>query len=183
MRAWLLVLALWAAAGPLGAHENEVNRATLVLRDKVHLSATLYISYSEALHLALAPQGSYKDFVLTYSAMDLPHFQAALLKAQSVFQGGTRLLRQEGGVLLLARWQWPEAAQVQRVLRERSMALMVGGHMHEAPLEIRAELSSDRPISALTVQFPPAFRQVLVVSYRPEQTMVDGKGTPLIRFP
>lgn len=183
MRAWPLALALLAAAGPGAAHENEVNRATLVLRDKVHLSATLFINYTEALHQALAPQGSYKDFVLTYSAMDAARFKAGLDKAQAAFKSGTRLARKEGGRLLLARWQWPDAVQVQRLLRERAMALMVGGHAHEAQQEIRAELHSERPISELTAQFPPAFGKVLVVSYRPEQTMIDGTSSPLIRFP
>lgn len=176
-----LLLALAAAASH--AHENEANRATLVLRDKGHLSAALYIQYSEALHQALAPQLSYPDFVMTYGAMDAPRFNASLAQAQAKFQAATRLVRQDGSVLTLTRWQWPAAAQVQRLLRERSMALMVGGHAHEPPQEITAELHSDKPIAAITAQFPPAFKQVLLVSYRPEQTVYDGTLPALVRFP
>ncbi len=176
-----LVLALLAASSH--AHDNEVNRATLVLRDKGHLSATLYINYTDALHQAIAPQMSDKDFVMTYGAMDAPRFQAALAKAQAVFQAGTRLTRQDGNVLTLLRWQWPAPEQVQRLLRERSMALMVGGHVHERQQEITAELNSDRPIAAITARFPQAFGQVLLVSYRPEQTVFDGKSAALVHFP
>jgi hypothetical protein len=65
----------------LFAHELQDNRATRVLRDEYHLSLTLFINYTDALFLALAPKRPFQEFLLVYSAMGqfAEEFQKALV--------------------------------------------------------------------------------------------------------
>ena len=183
MRPLLLVLLI----GICGAHELQDNRATLVLRDKNHVSVTLYVAYTDALHLAVMPQRPLASFLLMYSAMRPEDLERELLRAQSKLQSGTRMYLSPGpGVEVpLTNWVWPDVKQVQTLLQERIMAATVdpNGHSHEAPSEIRAEAVASREIGALTVKFPEEFQKVLVVSYRPNQVWVDTKAlSPEIRF-
>jgi len=169
------------------AHELQENRATLVLRDKNHVSVTLYIAYTDALHRAVAPQRPLASFLLMYSAMRPEDLQKELLRAQARLQSDTRIYLSPGpgAEVPLTNWVWPDVKQVQSLLQQRIMAATVdpNGHSHEPPSEIHAEAVSAREIAALTVKFPEAFQNVLVVSYRPNQVWVDTKAlSPEIRF-
>lgn len=171
--------------GSANAHGLEENRATLVLRDQNHVSVTLFITFSEALHRTLAPKRSFQEFVLTHSAMAPEDFKAALLKAQSKFQAETSVETADGHRLLLDRWRWPEAAAVQQVLRERAMQSIAtpNEHPYEEALEVRADLQAAKPIAPLRVSFPAAFQRVLVVSYQPKQVWVEPQSaSPEITF-
>lgn len=178
------VLALVWARGA-GAHDLQDNRATLVLRDGLHVSVTLYIAYADALHLALAPQMPPEEFLVAYSAMKPELLQKELFRAQTRFQSATRLYLATGKEIPLTNWIWPDARQVQAMLQQRIMQAMVdpAGHAHEEPLEIRADGNSREEITEVRVQFPEEFRKVLVVSYRPKQLWVEPKSwSPAIRF-
>ena len=183
-RTILTLAALWiAAAAP--AHELQDNRATLVLRDQTHVSVTLYLSYGEALHLALAPQRPMAEFLMVYSAMNPDALQRELNKAQARFQAGTRLYLAGGRELPLANWIFPGAKQVQTMLQQRIMQAIVdpGGHAHDEPIEIRADANSPEPVTSVRVQFPEEFQKVLVVAYRPSQLWVEPKSwSPAIKF-
>lgn len=180
MRRWLAVAMLAVAgmagmpAGTCHAHEMEANRATLVLRDGGHLALTLYLDYAAALHQALAPGRPFEEFMLTHATMPAAQFQQALDGVHRKFEQATRATLKTGPARVFRSWQWPQAAQVQQKLRERAMLLvrMPGGHSHEAPLEVRAELAAGEEIQSLHLQFPVEFRDVLVVSYRPAQVWV-----------
>src|SRR5579871_2475662 len=102
MMTGLLLLGLLAprAAG----HELQENRATLVLRERGHVSVTLYIAYTEALYQALAPQRPYAAFLLVYSAMKPEDLQKELLRAQARFQSGTRVYASTGKEIPLSNW-------------------------------------------------------------------------------
>ena len=80
----------FASACVLG-HELDENRATLALRDKTHISITLYLAYTDALHLALAPQQPMDEFLVTRSAMKPEELQRELLRAQAKFQAATHV--------------------------------------------------------------------------------------------
>ena len=167
-----LLLALDATA-----HELQDNRATLVLRDKTHLSVTLYVAYPEALHRALAPQRPLEAFLLVYSAMKPEDLERDLLRVQAKFQAAIRLSQASGGDIALTNWVWPDLKQVQAILQQRVMQLTVdpNRHAHEAPVEIRAEANARQEIAAVRIQFPDEFQKVLVVSYRPSQIWVEPK--------
>jgi len=170
-----------------GAHELQENRATLVLRDKTHVSVTLYIAFSDALYQVLLPQRPFAAFLMIYSAMKPDEMQKELLRVQTKFQAETRMYFSPGPgrEIPLTNWVWPDAKQVQSLLQQRMMAAMVdpSGHSHEAPSEIRADANAPHEITAVTMKLPDEFRQVLVVSYKPNQVLVDTKTlSPEIKF-
>lgn len=178
----MICLMLCGVAAP--AHELEDNRATLVLRDKTHVSVTLFVRYTEALHLALAPQQPYTAFLIVYSTMDSAAFEKELLRAQAKFQASIRILQAETQVTM-TNWLWPGAKQVQAMMQNQIMQATVdpGGHAHQETAEIRADAVAPKEISGVTMQFPDEFRRMLVVSYRPNQVWVDPKGAAVeIRF-
>jgi hypothetical protein len=167
------------------AHGLEENRATLVLRDQNHVSATLYITFSEALHRALSPELSFQEFVLAYAAMPPEVFEAALLKAQSQFEAEIRAETSDGRRLFFKRWTWPAAVAVQQTLRERAMRAIAAPneHAYETALEVRAELQATKAIESVRVSFPLAFQRVLVVSYKPNQVWVEPqRASSAIKF-
>lgn len=167
------------------AHELQDNRATLVLRDKTHLSLTLFIAYPEALHLALVPKRPFPEFLVMYSSMKPDDLQKELLRAQSKFQASTRLYLSPGGEVAFTNWIWPQPKQVQALLRQRVMQSMVdpNGHSHDAPLEIHADANAQKDIASVRIQFPDEFQKVLVVATRPSQFWVERQSlSPEIKF-
>ena len=180
MKRLLLLLVGIACA----AHELAENRATLVLRDRNHLSLTVYLSYPEALHQALLPQREFAAFLLIYSSMDPAQFEKELARAQKRFQAQIHVFAPEKEAAL-SGWVWPEAKTVQSMLRERVMRAMVDPniHAHEAPVELRAEAVAAQEITGARVQFPAEWQRVLVVWYRPSQQWVEGNTvSPVLRF-
>lgn len=178
------ILPLLAVALACPAHELVDNRATLVLRDRSHLSLTVYLSYPEALHQALLPLREFAAFLLIYSSMDPVKFEKELARAQKSFQAQLRVFVPEKEVVL-SGWSWPDAKAVQEILRQRVMRAMVDPnvHAHEPPMEVRAEAVAAQEIAGARVQFPAEWQRVLVVWYRPLQQWVEGKTlSPVLRF-
>jgi hypothetical protein len=174
-----LLLALSAAA-----HELQDNRANLILRDRTHLSVTLYLSYPEALHLALAPERQFMAFLLIYSAMKPEELQKELLRAQSRFQSTTHVYLPDKEAPLV-NWVWPDVKTVQAMLQQRVMQAMVDPnvHAHEAPVEVHADVNRAQEIQSVRVQFPQEWQKVLVVWFRPSQQWVEGKTlSPAMKF-
>jgi hypothetical protein len=185
MKKLIICILLGLVSKGLLAHELMENRVTLVLHDKIHLSATFYIGYSEALHRALAPDQKYSEFLIKYSAINPREFQQELLRAQSRLQAATKMYAKDGAALLFSNWRWPDAVQVQKMIREQAMQAIINAasHAHEQPMEIRADVSSGQEIQSVSIQFPDEFQKVLVVSYRPSQVWVERKSkSPLINF-
>jgi hypothetical protein len=174
MKIYLAALAmLWALTTSAVAHELQDNRATLVLRDRQHLSLTFFVDYPGVLRQVLAPQRSLQEFVMLYSAMPPQEFQAQLLQAQSKLAGSTALVQAGGKAAAITHWVWPAANAVQNLLQQRAMQAVVApdDHAHTVQMEIRAEAKSDNAngFSSVTLKLPPQFQQVLVVSYQPKQ--------------
>lgn len=171
-----------AATAPVRRfHEMQDNRATLVLRDALHVSVTLYINYLAALHRAMAPRRALTDFVLTYSAMPARQFAVEFAGAQKRLLAATSLQLADGTALALTHWTVPDAARVQALLQQQAMQAVVtpGAPLHEEPLELHADAVGTRAIRTLRVRFPAAFGKVLVVSYQPKQVWADPKAPPV----
>jgi hypothetical protein len=168
-----LVLFLMAMA--CAAHELADNRATLVLRDRNHLTLTVYLSYPEALHQVLLPQREFAAFLLIYSSMDAGQFEKQLARAQRRFQAQIHVFVPDHEATL-SGWSWPDAKTVQAMLRERVMRAMADPnvHAHEPPVELRAEAVAPQEVAAARVQFPREWQRVLLVWYRPSQQWVEG---------
>ena len=176
---------LAVATAIVQAHELQDNRATLVLRDQTHISVTLYLSYGDALHLAIAPESPLPQFWMMYSAMSPDRMQRVLARAQARFQASTRLYLATGKELPLTNWVFPDVKQVQAMLQHRVMQAMAdpAGHSHDEPLEIHADANSPEPVTSVRIQFPEEFQKVLVVAYRPSQFWVEPKSwSPAIKF-
>ena len=178
---------LWALATSAPAHELQGSRATLVLRDQLHLTLTLLIDYPKVLHQVLAPQMALQEFLLMYSSMKQPEFQVQLIAAQRKLQEGTSLGLGNGKKASLTQWGWPDAASVQKLLQQRVMQAVVApkDHVHAVPTEIRTEARSSQAsdFKSVTLQLPTALQQVLVVSYQPKQVWLQPQSpAPLIRF-
>jgi hypothetical protein len=170
------IVMLWALTGSAAAHELQANRATLVLRDRQHLSLTFFVDYARVLHQVLAPQQSFQDFALMYSAMKPAEFQAQLQGAQRKLQSSTAITLHSGKAAVLTQWVWPGATAAQNLLQQRAMQAVVAptDHAHVVPTEIRAEAKSGSvsDFTSITLQLPTEFQQVLVVSYQPKQIWV-----------
>ncbi len=182
-------LMAWALISSAAAHELEVNRATLVSRDRQHLMLTFFVDYPRVLHQVLASQRPVNEFVLTYSAMEPQAFQSQLLAAQRQLQAGIGVKLRNNQSVTLVQWAWPQAADVQAAMQKRAMQLVVAGadrsHAHAAPMEIRAQASASKAddFAFITLKLPPQFQQVLVVSYQPKQVWVKpGTSSPEIAF-
>jgi hypothetical protein len=183
MKIFLSVLMLlWALAASATAHELQDNRATLVLRDGVHLALTLFVDYPNVLHQVLAPQSTVQQFMLMHSAMKPQEFQAQLVAAQRRLQDGISITMSTGKTVALTQWVWPDAASVQKLLQQRAMQSLVApkDHAHMVPMEIRAEAKSSNAsdLKSVTLQLPAVLQQVLVVSYQPKQVWVKPHTPP-----
>ena len=112
-------------------HELTDNRATLVLRDQTHVSMTMYINYTDALHRVLAPQRTMTEFVMAYSTMPLSALRVELQKSQARFIAQLRLASASGGNVVLRNWSWPDAAAVRDMLQQQTMqAVVAPGDRH-----------------------------------------------------
>ena len=181
MKRLILLLSL---AGLLAAHDLEENRATLVLRDGTHLSLTLYLNYTETLWEALLPQREFGVFLLSYSSLKLDDLQKELVRAQKLLESGVQVhTKGAASGLRITNWVWPDAKTVQALLQKQVMQAVVEGHVHQPPLEVRAEAVATSDIGSVTVRFPKEFQKVLVVSYRPNQAWAEpGTSSPEIKF-
>ena len=178
-----LTLAATLLLAPM--HELQDNRATIVLRDKSHLSVTLYINFTDALHRAFGGTRTRQEFVLAWSAMPARDLERELVRAEQRFAAQTKIATAAGAPLALASWKWPSVAEVQALLQRQAMQLVVAPNEHafEQPLEIHAEAIAPQAVTTVTVKFPLEFRRVLVVSYAPKQLWVEATGSaPTIRF-
>lgn len=176
---------LLAAAAP--SHDLQDNRVTLVLRDRTHLSITLYLNYPELLYRSLAPNQPYAAFLAAVSGAKPDALQKELTRLHSRFQAETRIrpAQPNPAQLTLSNWTWPDAKQVQAVIQRQIMQSLVDpeAHAHQPPTEIHADAVAPQPIGAVTAEFPAEFQKLLVVSYRPSQTWVEpGARSPEIRF-
>jgi hypothetical protein len=182
-----LLMAAWLCfvLAAVSAHELPANRLTLVLRDETLLSLTYRVDYTAALHQALAPKRALQEFVVMYSAMKPADFQKEMVRAQTKFSSGTRLVLPTGESLPITRWYWPEPSRVQAQLQERAMQALVGAgdHEHETSLEIGADVTARRHITSVALRLPEAFGKVMVVSYQPRQAWVEPRAAAsLIKF-
>jgi hypothetical protein len=181
----LALVATLVLAPVTAAHELAENRATLVMRDRGHLSLTMYVRYTEAVHGAVAPATNYWQYLVAVSSLPPADFEKQMRRAHEALQAGTRLYLDGKAPSGFTNWVWPEPATAQRLFQQRLMDATVGGgaHHHEEPIEVHADgvLASDVP--NVRVMFSGALGKVLVVWYRPRQAWVDaGERSRPINF-
>ena len=182
------LLMIAATSTNVQAHELQASRATLVLRDKQHLSLTFFVDYASVLHQVIAPQRSYQEFVMMHAAMKPQELQVQLSAAQSKLKSNIAVVLKNGKTVTLSQWLWPELASVQTLLQQRAMQAVVApadDHTHAAPTEIRVEATAtnSQDFTSVTLKLPPEFQQVLLVSYEPKQVWIKPKAaSPVINF-
>ena len=181
----LLTVCLLFAALPGKAHEAEVNKATLVLREGNHLSLSLFLRLDDSMYRMSLKKVPYQEFLLAHASMSAAEFEKAWLPVQEQLQKSVQLLDAQNQPLTLRKWQWPKPEKVQAVIQENLMQATVaaGHHHHPALLEIRAEASAPAALSTVRLQVHTVWQPLLVVSYRPSQTVLEaGKPPVSIRF-
>jgi hypothetical protein len=187
MKAFYRALALVATlvlVPVAGAHELMDNRATLVMRDRAHLSLAMYLRYTEAVHNVLAPGTSYWEFLTAISALSPAEFEKQMHRAHDALQTGTRIYLDGMQARAFSNWTWPEPTTAQRLFQQRLMNATVGGgaHQHEEPIEVHADVVSTSDVRNVSVEFGKALGKVLLVWYRPRQAWVNvGQRSPSIR--
>lgn len=168
------------------AHELPGNRLTVVRRDDLHLSLTLFLDDApQALQLILEPGRPLREFVLAHAALTPAQLQGPLRLAGRRLAEGTRVSTLAGQAWQFTGWEWPAAEQVSRVLQQRAMQAVVapGEHAHDGALELRAQARTDRAGASVSVTLPRSLGRVLVVAYRPSQAWVEpGAASPALRF-
>lgn len=181
----ILLTCLLSATLPVQAHEAEVNKATLVLRDGHHLSLSLYLRLDESLYRMSLKKVPYQEFLLAHASMPAAEFEKVWLPVQEQLQKSVVLQDGRNQPLTLRKWKWPKPEKIQAVIQENLMQATVaaGHHHHPALLEIRAEASASAPVSRVSLQVSPVWQPLLVVSYQPAQTVLEaGKPPVSIRF-
>ncbi len=185
VRTLVVVLVTVLGASVACAHELENNRATLVLRDRAHLSLTLHVRYSDAIRRVMAPDRSLGEFLLVCAVMKPDDLRTQLRRVQETLGSGTRLTVNGKHEVPMGNWTWPDAARVQDSCRRQVMEATVEGaaHYHEEPVEIRADLTYDGKIETAAVRFADELGRVLLVWYRANQTwLVARRLSPPLRF-
>lgn len=182
-RGWLIGALLAAGGLQASGHELQENRLTLVQRDGRHLSLTFHLDVAALLPRALLPRSAAPAALLALVAMQPDEFRQRLLQLQGHIERGTRLTA-GGRELVPTNWQWPEAARVQGLLRQRGMQAVVApaDHAHDSLVEVRADCVSERDLTTLAVRLPPELQRVLVVAYRPRQTWLAPGDSATVKF-
>ena len=186
----LVGMLAWAGLAPRHsqAHELQSNRATLVLREGQQLALTLYINYLDALHKIIAPSQPFEAFLMSHAAMPPAVFAQSVTKAHAQLEANTQLTLPGQKRTALVNWRWPDAAQTQAGLQQRSMQMVVGDnaagkHLHEEPTVVQADAKAAAGASAVTVTLPAVMQPVLLVAYRSSQVWMDVKNsTKTVRF-
>lgn len=185
-------LALWASLGAMlwpsasWPHDVGGNRLTLVQREPNHLSLVFLIDYVGLLHRSLAPGATRAEFALACTSMGETELRRRVLQAQSAFAGQFTLQAQGGQRLPPPQLRWPDLSLTRRLLRETVMAAVVAPaeHAHQDPVEIQGDVVADGALGEVTLHLPAALGEVLVVSYRPNQRLLDAArgASAMIRF-
>lgn len=181
----LALLATFVLMPVASAHELMDNRATLVMRDRTHLSLTMYLRYTEAVHKALAPETSYWEFLTAVAALSPPDLEKQMRRAHEALQAGTRVYLDGMPPSAFSNWAWPQPVTAQRLFQQRLMEATVGGghRHHEEPIEVHADVISTSGVRGVNVEFSKALGKVLLVWYRPRQAWVGvGKRSASINF-
>jgi len=189
MRHWAMRFAIALAASAVAcfaySHELPENRATFILRDDNHVSLTLYLNLPEVLRRALAPQRSFAEFVLVYSAMDAARFKAAVEDAEARMRQATAITDGTGRAPAVQKWAWPRIEDTHSELQSLAAQLLLAPNQppHDDPAEVHADLVTFGRTESLRASFPQEFDRVLAVSYRPKQVWVEtGTKSPEIQF-
>jgi hypothetical protein len=175
-------LFLYVVATSTHAHELMENRAALALRDDRLVSTTLYLNIGEVLHKVLRPKEDRFEHTAGLAAMSDVDFGQQFSAAKKAIQSGIVIKSVRGKPLKISNWQWPEAGLVQKYLREITMQVVVtpGSHFHETPIEVRALIQSDEPISSLRVEMLEALRPITLIATRPKQGRLNSTTPSLV---
>jgi hypothetical protein len=167
-----LCAAVLLLAGAAGAHEMTENRARLVLREDNHITGSLFVNYTKLMHQVWAPEKSFQDFAVMYSAMDAASFAAKLADLQHRIENGTEV--QAGSEIFHGRdWGFPSAGVSQAMLRKHMMGALTGSTYHEEPVEIDFDVVATVKLTAVRARFPKELGKVLLVTYRPAEVWVE----------
>jgi hypothetical protein len=164
------------------SHELQENRAALVLRNDRLITVTFYLNLSEVLHKTLMPMGDPIELTTRLAVMSDAEFAGQFNVVKKKIQSGVVFKSVPGKHLKLGNWQWPESVAAQKHLRESTMRAVVspGHHIHEPPIEVRAQIQSDEPLLSLRVDMPESLRPITLIATRPRQSRLNTSTSSLV---
>lgn len=175
---WVLVAAM--AKG----HDLQATRVSVVLHEQHSVALSLYLDFAGLLQHQMAPNANINEFLVALAAQPATVVETPLATLRK--QVETELvLRSRGSTLTLSHWQWPSAKVIHAALRERLMASVVAAddEAEDSRLLVKAESADPLRIERLSIELPELIKPAVVVSYRPQQTLVAPKdGARLLEF-
>jgi hypothetical protein len=101
--------------------------------------------------------------------------QRTLSQAQTTIEQGIVLQDMQHRALRMTPLRWPSLSETRKLFQHSAMAAVaLGTEIAEpTPLEFTADALAAQRIEAVDVQLPAALADVLVISYKPVQTLVD----------
>ena len=170
------LLCLLGLTSVAAAHDVVTNRLSLVQREPNHVSLTLVIDYVQAMQAIAAPKASLKEFVIACAGMGDGPLQRTLGQAQVSLEQGLVLRDTQHRSLRVSALHWPSLAEARKLLQQAAMAsiAMASDKPEPVALELQADVTSTQTIDGIEIQLPAALSDLIIVSYKPIQTRVDG---------
>ena len=169
------ILIALSAISPCAAHELEVNRLTIVMRDQSHLSLTFRVDEIALLGRFLAPDVSTLEFAVSMAAIEREQFDDLIERARERLSSKIVLVDQQAKQLVLRNWRWGSIERLRSEIQQFAMGAVVGGgvHSHLQSSEIHVDAIASEPVSSVTVSLPVEAETILVVSYKTVQKYFD----------
>ena len=169
------ILIALSAISSCAAHELEVNRLTIVMRDQSHLSLTFRVDEIALLGRFLAPDVSTLEFAVSMAAIERKQFNDVIERARARLSSQVVLVDQQAKQLVLRDWRWGSIERLRSEIQQFAMGAVVGGGVHSHPQssEIHVDAIASEPVSSVTVSLPVEAETILVVSYKTVQKYFD----------
>ena len=177
------ILTALSAISPCAAHELEVDRLTIVMRDQSHLSLAFRVDEIALLGRFLAPDVSTLEFAFSMATIEREQFDDLVERARARLSSQIVLVDQQAKRLVLRNWRWGSIERLRSEIQQFAMGAVVGGGVHSHPeiSEIHVDAIASEPVSSVTVSLPVEAERILVVSYKTTEKYFDASVSPSVK--
>ena len=164
----LAAVATWFAPHAR-AHELPGTSATLVVRDGGFVQLKLQLPWSDVLHRVWMPDAQMAAFLGAVVNQSPTAFAASLAKVQAALAREVRVSGNDGAPMVLTRWVWPSAIEVQTALRTELMARLATptADHHGERFTANAEVRLGTELTTVQLQTSASLGPTLLIVYRP----------------
>ncbi len=160
---WCLVL-LALGLGPAVAGDLHTNKVELRKESRTTLQFEFQINPAPWLHQLLAPQTPLATFIKASAELPEAEFRKGFEKAVKRFESGNFILLPGGEKAVIGKWQLPDAARLQDMLRKNALILELPPQLqgHLEPITISASARARQPLGRVQLTLSPVFHPILV---------------------